>query len=235
MFNLIKKSYAILGWKIVKYTGKGRVCRVCCPICRSSIEKIATNARFTILRCTCCGHATTSFQLEQEELAVLYEGIGYWRKDKGHQGIVSFLEGNWETFLNPRLESIYEQARFSDDSTKNVLEIGCSEGRLLYELKNRGHKVLGFETNKTLAERGSTTFSLPIVSEGFSACKVDGEKFDLVLAYHTIEHISDVVAIVSDLRSVTADNGILVAELPIETIYTNPDHVHFFTEKSAEM
>ncbi|QSV44937.1 class I SAM-dependent methyltransferase [Geobacter benzoatilyticus] len=235
MISTLKHLYGVLKWKIAKNTTRWQLNCICCPVCKSKMQHVDSNTRFNIVCCTCCGHATTSIQLNESELDILYDGLSYWQKDKGHQGIINFWEGNWDDFLRPRLESIYDHAKFSDISSKNVLEIGCSEGKLLHELNNRGHKVLGFECNKTLAEMGSRAFSLPIKGERFTAEKLEGEKFDLVLAYHTIEHVANVGKIVSDLSTATARNGKLVAELPIETIYNNPDHIHYFTEKSIQI
>jgi len=67
----------------------------------------------------------------------LYDGLGYWRKDKGRQGIKTFVEGNWDAFLKPRLESIYSHTHFTDLPPRKILEIGWSEGKLLHELKQR--------------------------------------------------------------------------------------------------
>ncbi len=232
---MMARYKALVRWKVAKYLSMGRVRAVSCPVCGSATEVANADTRFSVVRCTSCGHATASRTPHDEELQALYDGLVYWHKDKGHGGIESFTEGNWDAWLAPRLDSIYRLAGFVDTPPKQVLEVGCSEGRLLYELRLRGHDVFGYECNAQIAALGSHAFSIPIAGEGFAASKVAGRWFDLVLAYHTLEHVGDVVAMVRDMASVMKPEAKMVIELPIETVYDNPDHVHFFTHQSIRL
>ena len=232
---MMTRYKALFKWRMAKYLSIGRGSTVRCPVCGDKTELADPDTRFSVVRCTACGHATASRMPRDEELQALYDGLVYWHKDKGHGGIQSFTEGNWEGWLAPRLDSIYELAGFADTPPKQVLEIGCSEGRILYELKLRGHDVLGFECNAQVAALGSRTYSIPIMGEGFAASKVAGRLFDLVLAYHTLEHVGDVASMVRDIASVMTPVGRAVIEVPIETRYGNLDHVHFFTHQSLRL
>jgi 2-polyprenyl-3-methyl-5-hydroxy-6-metoxy-1,4-benzoquinol methylase len=232
---MMARYKALIRWKLAKYLSRGRGSAVKCPVCGDKTEIADPDTRFSVVRCTACGHATASRMPCDEELRALYDGLVYWHKDKGHGGMQSFTEGSWEGWLAPRLDSIYRLAGFADTPPKQVLEIGCSEGRILYELKLRGHEVLGYECNEQVAALASNTFSIPIAGEAFAAPKVAGRSFDLVLAYHILEHVADIVAMVRDIAAVMKPGGKAVIEVPIETVYDNPDHVHFFTCQSIRL
>jgi len=232
---MVTRYRALVRWKLAKYLSRGRRSAVPCPVCGGKTELANAVTRFSVVKCTACGHAAASRMPRDEELQALYDGLVYWHKDKGHGGIRSLTEGNWEDWLAPRLDSIYKLAGFADTPPKRVLEIGCSEGRILYELKLRGHEVLGYECNEQVAALASNTFSIPIAGEAFAAPKVAGRSFDLVLAYHILEHVADIVAMVRDIAAVMKPGGKAVIEVPIETVYDNPDHVHFFTCQSIRL
>jgi len=229
--STIARYGALVRWKLAKYFSV-RTNSVLCPACGDPTRMIGKNARFPLVKCETCGHASVAHMPHDEELRLLYDGLRYWRDDKRHQGICSFTEGDWTGYLAPRLHSIYTLAGFADGTPKSVLEIGCSEGRLLAELKKHGHDVLGYECNADLAARGSSTFGVTIVGAGFTAAQVVGQSFDLVLAYHTLEHVANVARMVEDIALSLNPDGKAVIELPLETVYDNPDHVHFFTHES---
>ena len=174
-------------------------------------------------------------EIDSDELMTLYSDVSYWYQDKHHQGIISLIDGDWDTFINSRMRSIYELAGFNDDNPLNVLEIGCSEGRILYELNNRGHNVIGVECNAKIAELGMKHYGITILTQQFCTDQFEKNKFDLVLSYHTLEHVTDVVNFVKDIANVMKNNGVLIVEIPIEKDRQNKDHLHFFTEESVKM
>jgi SAM-dependent methyltransferase len=90
--------------------------------------------------------------------------------------------------------------------TPKVLDAGCATGALLDKLRNRGWETTGVEISPAAAyarrERGLDVRSLPLEENRFP-----GAYFDLVLASHLIEHLTDPKAFVREVCRITAPGG----------------------------
>jgi SAM-dependent methyltransferase len=90
--------------------------------------------------------------------------------------------------------------------TPRVLDIGCAAGALLDALRGRGWEVTGVEISPASEyarrERGLDVRSLPLEANAFPP-----EHFDVVLASHLIEHLTDPAALVREVRRICAPGG----------------------------
>ena len=113
-------------------------------------------------------------------------------------------------FQRRRMEPINDKL----NSNMRVLELGCSAGYFLYTLKPHVKECLGIELNQENArfvnnELGIRTYTQPIeqtpIPEGY---------FDLVSAFHVVEHVEDPIALLSTLRRYLKPEGWLYVEVP---------------------
>ena len=95
----------------------------------------------------------------------------------------------------------------------DVLDIGSSEGRLLYLLKWRGWSVLGVEPTTHYAEFAKKVLRVPTINEYFEDAKLD-KKFDLIMMLDVLEHFSNPVKALKKARSLTKENGKLYIVVP---------------------
>jgi SAM-dependent methyltransferase len=116
----------------------------------------------------------------------------------------------------------------------HVLEIGCGEGMLLYELQKRGWVVLGSDVNADMKE-AETKLGIPILIGPFEEA-VFLFRFDLVCIIHTLEHMANPSVVVEKISRILNWNGSLYVEVPTGAEeYDNLDHTQFFEPGSLAM
>ncbi len=93
-----------------------------------------------------------------------------------------------------------------------VLEVGCGTGYLLSRIRDLGAKVIGIEPGSH-GQAAARDWGLEIVADYFPSPRVTGT-FDLVVSYGVLEHVTDPVGFLRNLRGAVAENGDLVVAAP---------------------
>jgi len=123
---------------------------------------------------------------------------------------------------------------------KDILEVGCSNGKLLKELNKKGSVVKGIEPSKEseIAKKNGIEIIGSDVSE------VRGV-FDVILIFMVIEHLNDPIKELKSLRKLLKKNGLIIIEVPntpkpdglnkiiLESVFNNVHTLHF-NSKSLE-
>ena len=95
-----------------------------------------------------------------------------------------------------------------------VLDVGCSTGHFLHKISPFVGECVGIEFNEENArfvneELGIRVYTVPIdktpVQEGY---------FDLITAFHVVEHVEDPIALLSTLSRYLQPEGLLYVEVP---------------------
>ena len=127
-----------------------------------------------------------------------------------------------------------------DVSGKNILEIGCGTGYLLHLLQIKGAIVEGIEPGQ-YARIGREKYSLNIV-EGFFSAENYNKKFDIIIFYGVLEHISNYRKFLEDVKSILSDNGKIILSVPNCEPYIQSgdismflhEHWNYFTESTLQ-
>ncbi len=116
-----------------------------------------------------------------------------------------------------------------------ILEIGCAEGAFGAQVKALADvDYAGLEISRDAelaAARLDRVFHQP-------AARLAADGFDLLLAFHVLEHIADIRAELGQWRRLVAPAGALLIEVPnaaghpLRDWDTHPEHLHFFTAAS---
>lgn len=207
-----------------------------CPICGGAGAFEYRNAASLLLRCRNCAHVYACDLPDDRKLAELYGDFSYREKDLVHQGITSLEESpQWSTYLDARigiLERLGLLARVGQ-RTPTVFEIGCAEGMVLHTLKKRGMEVAGCEMNRAVATQGMKKLGIKIHTDPFENLGFPNHQYDLVMSFHTLEHMRFPVQVIEKIAGMLRPEGALLIEVPCsENEYDNTDHLHFFSEPS---
>jgi tetratricopeptide (TPR) repeat protein/SAM-dependent methyltransferase len=207
-----------------------------CPICRARGKFEYQNKQTPLLRCLDCDHVWARDLPDDQALSALYGDFGYWERDRYHQGITAIQESEqWQVYLDARI-GILRKLKLLDNSprsTKTVFEIGCAEGMLLHELRKRGMEVMGCEMNRAVATEGMKALGIDILTAPFETIELPANNFDLVMSFHTLEHLRDPGSVLARVANILRPDGAVLLEVPCgEEEYENTDHLHFFSDTS---
>ncbi len=95
-----------------------------------------------------------------------------------------------------------------------VLDIGCGNGRLLYLLREAGFAVRGLELSPFLAENIKRELDIEVDVADFQQFHTSGERFDVVILRHVLEHLSDGGSALRSINDLLVDGGIALLEFP---------------------
>lgn len=144
-----------------------------------------------------------------------------WLKANDH------LKKNKETYLR-RLKYLKPYLK----SKKNILELGCSSGFMLFPLMKKGHICTGIEPSGTfnnfLKEK-----KIDVYKSLNSLKKKKKRKYDLIINFFVLEHIGEPVNFLRELLSLLKKNGKIIFEVPnvadpLHSLYDIPAFERFY-------
>jgi SAM-dependent methyltransferase len=92
-----------------------------------------------------------------------------------------------------------------------LLEIGCGNGSFLEEMRrHRLHTVIGVEPSVQAVEHASGTVKTAIINEAFNCGFFPPETFDVVCAFHVLDHLREPVEFIQECFRIIKRKGILI-------------------------
>lgn len=114
-----------------------------------------------------------------------------------------------------------------------IMEIGCAEGEFGAQVKDWARvEYVGVEPSRDAAQAAR------LLDRVLAALPQGGDPYDLLLAFHVLEHIPDVAADVARWRQLLKSGGTAIVEVPrgaghpLLSDDLNPEHLHQFTAAS---
>jgi SAM-dependent methyltransferase len=98
-----------------------------------------------------------------------------------------------------------------------ILEIGCSSGYLLRDLKKEFPlaDIVGSDiVTKPLYKLGDTMHGIPLLQMDLLQCPFPDNQFDVVIALNVLEHIEDDITAIQKMEKLLKPGGVLIIEVP---------------------
>lgn len=111
-----------------------------------------------------------------------------------------------------------EAILYSAGSGDTLLDVGCGNGHLLYQLRNRFKRLIGLEYSAHRLEQAKLNLSddafRAVLGSAENMSEIASNSIDCVVSADTIEHVPDVYPATAELYRVLRPGGILIINTP---------------------
>ena len=172
--------------------------------------KVRDNPAIDILECESCGLV---FLSEQHTSDVFYTQGGMHNQQKVYEltGRTDFINDMYK-FNRARLEFVLDSI-----IGKDIVDFGSGYGGFLIQAKPFAKSVLGIELEsqvKPVYESHGIPLASSLKEVLSKPLTGGGGKYDLLTAFHVIEHLQDPITILKQLASLLKENGKMIIEVP---------------------
>ncbi len=208
-----------------------------CPICLHNksellyIQKFAEHFEHKIVSCLFCNFVYVNNTPSKK----YYDQ--YYKKQSKFEGIRQ--HESHDKFTYKTLKYILKKYISKE---ANILDVGCSTGKLLNFIKQMGYKkLLGVEPAPVCKRIAQEKYNITIETKTFNNFKTK-TKYDLIIFSEVLEHLVDIKEMLIKADSLLNNGGIIFIGVPdAENFYKkfnepfgefSTGHINFFTKKS---
>ena len=121
-----------------------------------------------------------------------------------------------------------------------VLDIACGEGYGSMLLAKEASNVIGADISEEAVNHAKNKYrrdNLNFIQCSADDISLESNTVDLVVSFETIEHVSNQIAMLAEIKRVLKDEGVLIISSPDKLCntdledYVNPYHIHELYEK----
>jgi SAM-dependent methyltransferase len=196
-----------------------------CLICGQQLTQIGARAidrlvtgegPFEVLHCPACNFGVTLPRMTDDELARYYSSTYYeafceWA-DGGGGSLLVRARSRWRRF-SARRRARRKPFAPLPVTPGRVLDVGCGDGGLLENFADAPWQPVGLDPSKTAVEatrrRGIEAFQGTLDDHPWAY-----GSFQAVLFQHSLEHIPDPMASLSEAARLLAPGGVVVVAVP---------------------
>lgn len=224
----LSQAFSVLGHRVYSKTdraGLDEYCRKRYSVLFGLWAPGQSRVRFESWLCNHCGFVLLAPRPTVDELQAKYEYLKEAGSSSEQCGYDPVVEGRRALVLYKKL------ARWLPQRESSILDFGGDDGRLMERFSKSGcHCFLTDYSESVSAFVEKIGCSLRDVPKG--------QKFDVVVCSHVVEHLADPGATLSGLAERLQPSGVLYVEVPFEVWREPPlprepvTHVNFFTPDS---
>ncbi len=190
-----------------------------CIVCNGKEFSAITNRGMhfdgeKVIECCNCGMVFLSPRMTLPELDIFYGQNQFSKKFRG-----SAVPN--KTIMVAREERAFKKMALIERYLKYipvgpVLEIGCSSGYLLRNLRDKGYQVYGIDPSDGFVQYARDNYKLDVASGMYPDAMPPewGDRFSMIIALHVLEHTDDPVYILKTILDMLTKDGLLVLEVP---------------------
>jgi len=221
---------------------------ISCPVCASSDYALIQRTKdfrlkisdtvFSIVRCNKCEFVFLNPRPSKAE------SMNFYSSDFHKQDNTLFYK-IIEPFFRLSQESIGKTFKKYKKSG-SLLDIGCGNGSFIMFMQKFGYDVRGVELNPEAEKFASNLLKDRIFYKELKDCDFPEKTFDIITMMQSLEHVYDLNEILSEIRRVLKDDGILFISVPNAAFFESrlfgpyyynleaPRHLYFFTKESIK-
>jgi 2-polyprenyl-3-methyl-5-hydroxy-6-metoxy-1,4-benzoquinol methylase len=197
---------------------------VCC-LCGIPGTLVHDLAPFGVVRCPQCELVFISPRLRPEALQRLYDDVGYFEGGvygAGVSGADAGAPGSGGRFSPAMLLQrawtagrlrLLDRVRGGGPVGGRLLEVGAGYGLFLAAARDAGWTTSGVELSRTGAAHARSQQGLDVFCGQLEDAPLQ-PGFDVVCAWDTVEHVPDPLAFWRTVRSLVADDGVVLFSTP---------------------
>lgn len=168
---------------------------------------------FAIRKCKDCGFKFTSPRPEDKDLGHYYKAESYVSHSDTKKGFVNTLYHWVRSYtLIKKLQLVMQHTRLKQGK---ILDYGAGTGAFLETCKRNKWEALGIEPDETARKVMKEKFSISTyVSLAEAKQNNSFVGFDVITAWHVLEHVPDLKETIETFRTILKDKGILIVAVP---------------------
>lgn len=212
-----------------------------------------------IVECRNCGLMYTNPRFSKEELNLVYssekiiggEWINFWKLYDANLLIQTSKAKRSNSFDTNHFQwkfDIIEKYTNTEHKQLKLLDIGCGNGKFVFDANKRGYEAIGIDMSPDRIEKGKNIYGFN--NSQLRCINVDDfsseEKFDVITLWDVIEHVESPSMLLESIKKITHKNS-LVFMLTMSTnsltykifkedwSYINPtQHLYYFSHQTME-
>jgi 2-polyprenyl-3-methyl-5-hydroxy-6-metoxy-1,4-benzoquinol methylase len=217
-----------------------------CIFCGNNTSKIITDKvrdslKNKVIQCKKCNHIQLNPVPSRVDDEVFYDSN---LQEKNQNHLISLQEHRKKSRIDTkrRVDLVSKSCKKKD----RILEIGSGYGFFLEEMRKMGFNVTGIEVSKERREISKRVTKSKILNINLMDENFNIEKFDVIVFFHVLEHISDSISFLKNLKKILNRNGKVIIEVPnyndfqielnedYKKWYFQRAHIHYFTPKTLK-
>lgn len=196
-----------------------------CPVCKSKdLQKFTlcedctvSHETFHVKQCAQCNLGITTPRPETEKLGSYYQSEEYISHSGKSSGGVGFVYKLARSFSLK-----WKRAKILGNKKEgSILDFGCGTGDFLNTMQNSGWSITGVEPSSEARLKAEILTSIKING---SLDELVSQKFDVITAWHVVEHVPDLIQTVQKLKRLLKEDGIIFIAVPN---YQSPDGITY--------
>lgn len=209
-----------------------------CALCEGALAPLFDKDGYAICRCGSCGLVQVDTPPSRDELERMY-GEAYFSSEVFHDYLAER-----EVRVQAGRAAVQTLARLAPAG--KLLDVGCAAGFFL-EAASAHYEVTGVELSPFASSYARETLGLRVFTGDVSDGVLDGEQFDVVTVWNTIEHMSDPLGAFAAIARITRPGALLalstgdvsgpLARIDLRNwnLMAPPYHLFFFSPKTIDL
>ena len=184
--------------------------QVTCYLCgHADSRPFLKAAGFRYVACTGCGLVYVNPRLRDELIGEFYQSDAY--QFMFENMLMKSVDYRLAVVAQRKFDSV---ARCVRSGNPRVLDVGCGIGEFLSIAKAHGWQTIGIEFSPRAVAFARRNFGLDVLTQPVKECGFAAGEFDLATMWGVLEHLTNPLEVMSDVRQCLADDGLLAVEVP---------------------